>query len=459
MPVSLEIPTEAPAAPAAAVGPCPKGELLLRVLDLLDREEIPYCLLHGYDQYPQNIPGDVDCLIPQSFMPGRLAKVLHAFREEIGAQVVQWFEDGAHFIVLAGRGEDGSPVLLQLHVATRYTMAGRVFFEARDIISARRRHEQFWVTAPAVEFACILANRVAKADLTDNHARRLSQLHALDPAACDYHTQRLLPKSAAVVIKAAGNDNWEAVRGSMQSLKHELLSNPAAPSEGFCPRTYAKKIARWIRPRNGFHAVFLGPDGVGKSTTIESFQRDLSPVFLSTLYLTFAPGLLPQKFAPPKPDGPHSLPPRSLPASLLKAGWWLVCYTVGYLLSIHPTLARGGMVVNHRYLVDAIVDQKRYRYSGPVWLLRMIWMVAPKPDVVFLLDAAPEIIQQRKQEVSFAETAAQVHAYRNVIGKLQMGMVIDAAQPRPQVAAKVEWIVLDRLAARVARRFCKGGLA
>ena len=42
-----------------------------------------------------------------------------------------------------------------------------------------------------------------------------------------------------------------------------------------------------------------------------------------------------------------------------------------------PNAGTAGLVVNHRYLIDAIVDQKRYRYSGPVWLLKMIWAVAP----------------------------------------------------------------------------------
>ena len=153
------------------------------------------------------------------------------------------------------------------------------------------------------------------------------------------------------------------------------------------------------------------------------------------------------------------LPPRSYPASLLKAAWWLVCYTLGYFLTIHPILARGGLVVNHRYLVDAIVDQKRYRYRGPVGILKFIWFIAPKPDVVFLLDAPTEVIQSRKQEVTFAETAAQVEAYRSAVGKLPIGKIIDASQPRPNVAAEVEWIVLDRLAERLAQRFSPGGRA
>jgi len=114
-------------------------------------------------------------------------------------------------------------------------------------------------------------------------------------------------------------------------------------------------------------------------------------------------------------------------------------------------------VVNHRYLVDAIVDQKRYRYAGPVWLLKWIWAISPKPDVVFLLDAEPQVIQRRKQEVTFEETARQVEAYRTIIGRMPIGKIIDASQPRQQVASEVEWLVLDRLAQRVARQFSLGG--
>ena len=110
-------------------------------------------------------------------------------------------------------------------------------------------------------------------------------------------------------------------------------------------------------------------------------------------------------------------------------------------------------MVNHRYLVDAIVDQRRYRYSGPVWLLKLIWKIAPKPDVVFLLDAPPELIQTRKQEVTLEETTRQVQAYRSVIATLPMGKVIDAAHPREQVATDVEWRVLDILAHRIGRKF------
>src|SRR5207248_3547393 len=101
---------------------------------------------------------------------------------------------------------------------------------------------------------------------------------------------------------------------------------------------------------------------------------------------------------------PHELPPRSYAASLLKAAWWSVCYTVGYLATVQPAKARASFVMNHRYLLDAMVDRRRYRYSGPQWLLKAIWTISPKPDLIILLDAGPQIIWARKKEVALEET-------------------------------------------------------
>jgi thymidylate kinase len=142
--------------------------------------------------------------------------------------------------------------------------------------------------------------------------------------------------------------------------------------------------------------------------------------------------------------------------SLIKAAWWALCYTGGYFLNIHPMLARAGLVINHRYLPDAIVDPKRYRYSGPQWPLRALWKTAPKPHLMFLLDAPAELIRERKQEVAMDEIVRQREAYRAVAEPLPFARVIDNSQPLEQVVAQVEQIILDYLSGRTARQLKVG---
>jgi len=77
--------------------------MLLRVFETLEAAGAPWCVLHGYQTYPANIPSDVDLLISDQLSSSRLAEILHAAHAHIGGRIVQWFEDGAIFIVLAFR--------------------------------------------------------------------------------------------------------------------------------------------------------------------------------------------------------------------------------------------------------------------------------------------------------------------------------------------------------------------
>ena len=206
--------------------------------------------------------------------------------------------------------------------------------------------------------------------------------------------------------------------------------------------------AGWTTPVGGGKHLktVLVVDALGRTT------KTTDPVG-NTDYFTFAPGLNPRPKPKPPGVGPHGLPPRTLPASLVKAAWWLVCYTLGYALTIHPALARSSLVINHRYLLDALVDPLRYRYNGPLGLLRFIWRVAPRPHLVILLDAPAEVVRGRKQELALEEIRRQRDAYRALVEPLACGRVVDASRPIGEVVAEVDRVILTYLAERTAGRF------
>ena len=440
--------------------PDARGTILARVFNELDRAGVAWCVLHGYEAYPARVTSDVDLLLPAEWLAGRLARVLQEASAEIGAWPVLWLDDGAQYIVLAGLDERDQTRVLQLHVSADYSLAGRVFYRGREILTSRTRRGEFWTPAASIEFGCIVANRIVKTSLRPEHELQLARLFEQDPCGCEREAKRFFgPASAQRIAAAASGGQWEQVRRNLPALRRELLTGRGAPRAGGWAARWVRRLRRWARPPCGLHVVLLGPDGVGKSTVIDGVCRDLGPVFLRTKCLTFAPGLLPGRFEPPKPGGPHSLPPRSFPASLIKAAWWAICYTAGYYLTIHPTLARAGIVINHRYLPDAIVDPRRYRYSGPISLLRLLWRIAPKPDLLFLLDAAPQVIQARKREVCFEETARQREAYRAIVSSLPFAHVIDAGRPAHDVIGDVERLILRHLRDRTARQLGVGGSA
>jgi thymidylate kinase len=440
------------AAPGEAHGSSDRAKLVSKIFRSFDRSKTPYCWLHGHDVFPTDAPVDVDCLLPAELSPRELIRHL----TRAGTTPLQCLDDGAKWLVATDR----TSTLVQLHVTSDYALRDRVFYDGQTLLDRRQTRADggLSILPPSLEFACLLANRVSKARIAEKHRRKLRNLYVRDPIGCREEIRRFWNDSHASVLLDALSTNadqpWKQVEQMLPQLQRALLTRTRR--ESIIGR-WQRRCGRWLTasPPCGLHVVFLGPDGVGKSTVIEGVRRDLSDAFLRTDYYTFAPSLIPRANQPdqePLKRGPHALPPRSYPASLVKAFWWLGCYTIGHLLTIHPAKARSSLVVNHRYFLDAIVDQRRYRYSGPVWLLKLIWKIVPKPDLIILLDAPAEVIWPRKREITLEETARQRNAYRELVGPLTNARIVDASQPAEKVIADVDRIVIDYLAARVRKQ-------
>ena len=203
----------------------------------------------------------------------------------------------------------------------------------------------------------------------------------------------------------------------------------------------------------GIMIVLLGPDGSGKSSVIRQLISAPLPAFQRTKYIHLRPriGLMTNEKAVPVVD-PHDKASRSRLASIVKILYFLFDYGVGYVWKIQPLLMRSTLVVFDRYYHDLLVDPKRYRYGGPMWLARLVGKIIPRPDLCLLLDAPPEVLRSRKQEVSFEETNRQRVAYLELVRGMKNDVVVDASKPLNDVVAEVNTVILDFLAERTRLR-------
>jgi thymidylate kinase len=433
------------------------GRILAGVFEALDRAAIPYCVLHGYEGFPDHVTSDVDFLIDPSTSARQLLELFHRERNRIGAAIVRSHD---RFFVLAGKNADGSPCSLMLDFYTAGEADGVVFSAAAEVLKSRRRYRQFWIAETGHEFAFYLARSILKRRLDVTRTRRLSDLHWKDATACETAANRLWQGSHLErIIAAAKGGNWEPVRQSQEALRSELrkqamLRHPLA-NLGRKISSLSQRIDRLLRP-NGFSIAFLGPDGAGKSSLIEALENNLTCVFPRSVCWGFVPHLRRLLRRPATAtDKPHALPPRSLATSLIRVAYWLSFNLLGYLY-IPLTLARSTLILNDRHFVDLLVDPTRYRYGGPSWLPPLLWRLCPKPHLIVLLDAPAEVLQARKQELPLEVTARQRKDYLALIRTLGNGCVIDAAQPADKVANDVSNLIITHLAERLARRFRLG---
>ena len=432
------------------------GSILLGIFAALESANIPYCVSHGYDGYPERVKSDVDIIVSANIGPRQLLALLQENRARMGAEVVR--HRGRYFI-LAGRNSDSTPCFLELDLETNYVLGDRHFLSGNEILESRQRHGQFWVPAPSVEFCCYLIRRIAKGRLDDDQGRKLSSLYAQDPDVCRLQVARFWSaNSADFIVGAVSSGKWEALRRSIGPLGSELRRRALMRHPWLAVVSWVRRMTRRAKvgcwPDSGLDIVFLGPDGAGKSSVVKAVRQQLAGAFARTTSESFPPAFLRRLLQ--RPEGPQNLPhaeaPRSALASVVRAvGYWFPYATLGHLFTVHVALAQASLVLHDRHIVDVLVDPRRYRYTGPSWLLRFIWRLVPKPDLVFLLDAPAEVLQARKQEVPFEETARQREAYLSLLQTLANGHVISAARPLDQVVGEVSSVILKHLAARARR--------
>ena len=210
----------------------------------------------------------------------------------------------------------------------------------------------------------------------------------------------------------------------------------------------------WSKPAPPW-VVLIGPHGCGKSSVLRELERVCSGPWLAGVRVFYRH---PVNITDIKRyDGTviahYSSTPRGSVVSVAKLGlraleWWL-----GYWGRIIFLRASGYLVIFDRhYLLDLMVDPQRYRYGGPLGLVRALARIMPKPDLVIILDAPVEVLFARKQEAPREQLARLREAYVHLAGELPNGHVVNAAAPLEQVVADVERIILDYVAARSANQ-------
>ena len=420
------------------------AEVIASVFSLLDRNRIGYCLVHGHDGLPHAHGSDIDCIIDAAVTPEGLLGLLTAHRQEIGALPVR--AKGYH-ITLQCIATDGMPVLLAFDFTTDCTFGNYPICEGRRILESRRRQGDFWVAAAAVEFTCLLQRSLLRSRLDSRIARRLSALFRQAPMESRAALNEFWPRHAQQLADIAASGDWGIVLANTAALRNSLRRRLASRNPGHFAAsvlgTFSARFSRLISPP-GLNVVLLGPDGAGKSSTIAALEKVMAPIFPRMEVRGFAPSLRQVLKKPSRSTNtPHALKPRSLPTSIVRAGYWAL-YGILCYCSLWLSKARSTLVFNDRHYVDILVDPVRYRYGGPRWLLKVIWHIMPAPDLVILLSGPAEVLQARKRELTVAETERQCRDYLALVTPMRNSHIVDATQPFDRVVRTVAAVVLDK---------------
>ncbi len=433
---------------------------MLRLISALDRCGMAYCLVGDTRGFPKNIQSDVDFVVRHA-APAVISGMLARFCAEEGLRLVQVLqhEQTAWYYVLTWVNEQGRLCFLSPDFCDDFYHLGRRFLGADELLehrvdagAAKGQQRAFQVLAPAWEFIYYLLKKIDKQQFDARHGEHLSEQWRQDPAGAMDQLRRFWPETEVTLLSQAARENaWENVIAVLPRLQ-ALLHGGLPFSANALWLEWRRKVRRVCQP-TGVSVAILGPDGSGKSSVIAQVLTSLAPAFRRAHRIHLRPKLWGKEEADAAPvTNPHQQAPRGWWASMAKLVYWWFDYTAGYFLSVRPRQVRSTLIIFDRYYFDLLVDRRRYRYSGPQWLARVVGAFIPHPDLLILLDAPVETLRQRKREVEASEIGRQREAYRKEVERFAVHRIVDASRPLQMVVADVEQTILDFMAQRFAKR-------
>lgn len=195
-----------------------------------------------------------------------------------------------------------------------------------------------------------------------------------------------------------------------------------------------------MTPPRGALIALAGPDGVGKTTIAKTLlDGHAGP----TAYVHFrppirgalqtGPPLIPVE-GPPKDFGTES-------GLDIVVGWArlfrsFASFWAGYLRTVRPAIQGGALVVADRWAYGYIVQPRALKFYGPNWLARWVVGRMPKPNVLAVLQAPPDVVHARKDHLTLQQITEELAAWAEL--PCHDPLFVDANQTPERVAGAIQ---------------------
>ena len=327
----------------------------------LDRLSIPYVVLHTYEDLPGRIESDVDYAVMTRDLAA-LAGIQRRLAQSCGAVLAHTIEAHIDAIYTVVIDPQNPARFLQLDACGHYVERDRRLVTDTELLEGRRRFKSFYVPAPEVEFAYLLAKALAKGTDLAPRIPKLRGLARLNPIGSQAKFTRLTgdPTPLATWFERPA-ENW--VNLSCMMLRRHT---PRFPDR---MRELSRGLRRVLCPK-GFHIGLVGGtdearqrlrEGVGPILERAFFRRQVFYDFAST------------KITSSRQGQPCCGAAR------------IVQWTKQYFKSLLPAKVRNELVFSEGGVEELAEDATQYGIQAIGRLGGLLAPYAPRPDLTILL--------------------------------------------------------------------------
>lgn len=301
--------------------------------------------------------------------------------------------------------------LLNLDIYGELSRKKILFFNEESVFSNIESYNEIPILTAHQEFICYLFKKIDKKDLNKTNFLHLRNLFFQKQNECETILKENFSKTNQLIIQAFNENEIHLITSNYKLFFNDIILNKKFNLLNFF-KNKIRTIKRILKP-TGASIAFLGPDGSGKSTIIQTLIEQQLP-YRRTDYFHLKPKHSKKFEGSVVVINPHEKKPYSTIKSFIKLMFFIFQYNFEWIKNILTLKTRSSLIIFDRYFDDILADPKRYRYGASKAIVKFAKIFIPKPDLYFILTTDPKVIFERKKEVSFTELESQVIAYKKL---------------------------------------------
>lgn len=437
---------------------------------------VKYCILRNYKGLPERMNSkDVDFLIEKRDL-NKAIEILKftAVKHRVDSVLFDKFQYVRCFIFF--KKNRNVYQSLKIDYMFNFEARGAKFLKSSEILTKANKYRNFHVVdsvqeaiinwlKPLIAGGTIKEKYVQKILLTAK-GKRIEFKTYMKRILGDSLSTKLWPLIESSDIKATLN-HTRAIQ--ITSWLRSFLREPVSVLKNLIEHV-SIEIRKRIFVRKQM-LVIIGPDGTGKSTVVNQLRTHICELLKYDIakikILHFRPNVLPNlkrlltfwqnNSAPEEFTSPHRAKPSGFIGSLMRLIYYFFDYTFGYFIKIRPLFGRHYILIFDRYYYDLIVDPGRSRIKLPKFIPTMLLKLIPEPSLSVFLDNDPDVVLQRKQELSREEIERQIIEYRILLKNVPNSVIVDARKAADEIGREVSAKFIEKIAIPVdiMDRYCR----
>lgn len=442
------------------------GEILVEYVRKLNENNVRYFILRNAQGLPfDNQSKDVDIVIE----PGKIKQAHTLLKNVMNTATLEYYDEFRTGAMICCHGISlKQKMAIHIDIIEGLSIKGIELENFNRVYKNTTNYNNLTVLQPKYEVFWIYIMKVVgqkKLQLKEEYSKKIINLIKSEK---EYFSKEMAYKISGsygrYIEKAIKEDKIDVLFKEYRKISKNIIfsltkKNPIkvlSGRMGFLMEKIYRILFRYRKYSRTF--CVIAPDGTGKSTVIDKAIEKINYYYICenkcSLY-HFRPGIIPnlkdifgEKTKEQNLEEDYALERKKLEQANSKGSFFRICYysfdyIVGWRKKVRRDVHYDKYSVFDRYSYDLIVDPKRSKINLPYCVRRFFVALTPKPKITFVLKAKPQVIHNRKKELTIEEISRQLVEYERLKKYYKKIYYLNAEHDVDTISNEILEIVFD----------------